>query len=87
MKENAEDYAKRLLMIGYSQEEIEPLILFRESLSHCPFETFQALFQQGAIKRTIKLKKPRNIYTDGEKFYYLSHYHKCYNVIGLFKDL
>lgn len=85
-KQSWEEYQKILKKFGYSEEQISAVKEIRENLDHCTFEQFTELFQQGLIVRTRKLKKKRNLYTDGEKFYYLDHYERKYCWNGYFKN-
>ena len=87
MKQENKEYSERLLSYGYSQEEVDEIITFRDNCEHMPFEMFTVLFQQGVLKRTVKLKKPRNLYVcnDG-KVYYLNHRNKRFEVVAYFKD-
>lgn len=77
-------YKERLIHYGYNEEEIEKVKQFIDESEHCPFEQFQFLFQQGIVKRTSKLKKPRNLYVKDGVFYYLNHFHKAFNYCGVF---
>ena len=77
-------YKERLIHYGYNEEETEKVKQFIDESEHCPFEQFQFLFQQGIVKRTSKLKKPRNLYVKDGVFYYLNHYHKTFNYCGVF---
>lgn len=86
MRQDWETYQSRLKHYGYTEEQISAVKEIRETLDHCPFEMYKELITQGAIKRTIKLKKPRNIFTDGEKFYFLSHWHKEYRYCAFFPN-
>lgn len=79
------EYKERLLRFEYTEEQADEAIKFRSGLEHCPFEMYTALFQNGAITRTRKLRKVRNIFTDGDKFFYLNHYLKRYEWCAMFK--
>lgn len=84
MREDWEKYKSRLESFNYTEEQVESVRLIRESFEHMTFEQFDLLFRQGIIKRKAKLKKPRNLFTDGETVLYLSHYHKKYVECGEF---
>jgi len=86
VKQNNKEYSSRLIGYGYSLEEVDKSIEFRDSLDHCTFDIFTGLFQQGLIIRKRKLKKKRNLFTDGSKFYYLDHYTRQYEICGEFKE-
>lgn len=81
-----EQYKGMLEHYGYNEEQIAEVKKIRESedYDHCDFLMFKMLVEQGQVKRTRKLKKPRNLYCDGERFYYLEHHYKAFNYCGYF---
>lgn len=85
MKQDWSTYKSRLEHYGYTEEQLEEIEKVRNNYEHMTFEQFRFLFLQGVIKRTVKLKKPRNLFVspDGEVLF-LSHYHKKYNKCGHF---
>lgn len=82
-----ETYKNRLIKFEYTEEQLAEAKKIRETYEYCDFQQFQLLFQQGQVERFIKLKKPRSLWVseDGE-FYFLSHYHKKYCLVGKFKE-
>jgi len=85
-KQSWEEYKERLISYEYTEEQIAEVARVRnsDSFEHMTFEQFDLLFRQGIIKRSAKLKKPRNLFTDGQTVLYLSHYHKKYVECGFF---
>lgn len=79
-------YKERLISYGYSLEQIAEAEKIRNSdnFEYISFEQFDMLFRQGVVKRTRKLRKPRSLYTDGDKIYYLEHFSKKYEWCGHF---
>lgn len=82
MQQPLEEYLERLKHYGYTEEELQGVIEFRETAQHVPWEQYRMLIDQQLLKRTRKLKKIRNVYFYDEKFWILDHYHKKYNWIG-----
>lgn len=88
MKQPWEIYSERLINWGFTEEELEVIKEVRESgeYEHCSFEQFQELWKQGIVKRTVKLRKQRNLFVCGEgKFWYFNMYNKKWEYIGHFK--
>jgi adenylate cyclase class IV len=85
-REDWSTYKNRLIFYGYSDEQLAEIEKIRnsEEFEHMTFEQFDLLFRQGIIKRTAKLKKKRNLFTNGDTVLYLSHYHKAYVNCGYF---
>lgn len=85
-KKDWKDYKEQLERYGYSEEEIAAVKEIREQGEHCEFEQFDFLFRQGIVKRTAKLRKPRNLFMYNDKFWYLNHRNKRYEYVGFFKE-
>jgi len=86
MRETDEKYTEKLLKIGYERNQIETIIEARNSSNYLTFEQFDFLYRQGAIERTAKLRKPRNIFEKDGEFFYLNHYKKEFEMCGKFKS-
>lgn len=86
MRINDKDYKEMLIRFGYSEEEATEAINFRSKCEHCSFEQFKILEETRAIKRMVRLKKPRNIYVKEGEFFYLEHFKKKYVICGRFED-
>lgn len=87
MRESWKDYKAKLVKMGYSKEEVKAVKEIREKAEHCTFDQFRELYMQGVVKRTRKLKIPRNIYvTEDGKLWALSHYYKRYEYVGYFNS-
>ena len=83
-----EDYLEKLrTKLSYTEEELENVKIFRESLELMTFDQFTFLFLSGIVKRTAKLKTPRNLYTNGNDIYYLNHRNKRYEKCGYFNSI
>ena len=80
------EYKEMLERLGYSEEQIIEVEKTRESLDYMSAEQFRFLFLSGVVKRLIKVKKPRCYYTDGEDIFYLNHYNKKFEKVGLFVE-
>lgn len=85
-KQSWGDYSERLKAWKYTDEQLEPIKEMREKMDHCSFDQFKELVRLGIVVRTQKLRKPRNLFTDGVKFYYTNHYFMKINVCGYFKN-
>ena len=83
-KEDWQDYERKLLDMGYDENQIAEIKKVRDNYEYCAFEQFQFLFQQKLIKRYIKLRKPRNLFCSDGKFYYLCHRTRRYELVGEF---
>jgi hypothetical protein len=84
-KENWQDYKERLISYRYNEEQLIEVEKVRAEYDHMTFEQFDFLFRQGVVKRTAKLRKPRNLYlSESGTIYFLSHYHKSYVSCGHF---
>lgn len=87
MKIDWQQYSEHLNKIGFSEEETDKVKTFIDTHEHCTFEQFQELFKQGIVVRTLKLKKPRNLYVcENGNFWYLNKVRKEFNYIGYFKN-
>lgn len=85
MKQENKEYGEKLLKYDYTQEQIDEILKFRDSCEHMSFEQFTFLHLQGVVKRTQKLKTPRNLYVSEDgKIHYLNHWHKTFNFAGYF---
>lgn len=85
IKQNWIDYKERLISYGYNEEQLQEVERIRTTYEYMTFEQFDFLFRQGIIKRTAKLRKPRNLFlSEGGVVYFLSHYHKSYVSCGHF---
>ncbi len=85
-KKDWKDYKEQLERYGYSEEEITAVKEIREQGEHCEFQQFDFLFRQGIVVRTVKLRKPRNLFVYEGKFFYLNHFFKKYQICGYFKE-
>ena len=86
MKQEIEVYLKRLKDKGYTQEELEYVKQFRESLEHMTFEQYLFFRQNNMIESSRRLKKPRNLFVDQEGvIWYLNHRYRKYNYCAKFK--
>ena len=79
-------YKKILERFSYDETQILEVEKTRESLDYMSAEQFRFLFLSGVVKRLIKVKKPRCYYTDGEDIFYLNHYNKKFEKVGLFVE-
>ena len=88
MKQEDTIYRERLIKFGYSEEDINTALEFRDSCQHMTFEQFTQLHLSGVIKRMVKLKQKRNIYLDesGDLFY-LNDYNKKYEQCGKWNNI
>ena len=81
---NWQEYKEMLEKFNYTEEQIESVCLIRENYDVMTAEQFRFLFLSGVVKRTVKNKKPRNYYTNGEDIVYLNHHLKKFQVAGHF---
>jgi|GEM_PF-5186745 len=81
---NWEQYKELLEKLEYSEEQILEVQKTRENLDYMSAEQFRFLFLSGVIKRTVKNKKPRSYYTNGEDILYLNHWSKQFEKAGYF---
>lgn len=80
-----EEYVNKILLkLDYSQEQIDEIKDIRENWEVMTTEQFRFLFLAGIIKRTVKLKKTRTLYTDGDTVLYLNHHNKRFEQVGYF---
>ena len=79
-----EQYKEMLEKFNYTEEQIESVRLIRENYDVMTAEQFRFLLLSGVIKRTVKNKKARNYYTNGEDIIYLNHHLKQFQVAGHF---
>lgn len=79
-----EQYKELLEKLEYTEEQIEWVKEVREQYDYMSAEQFRFLFLSGVIKRTVKNKKPRSYYTNGEDIVYLNHYAKQFQKAGFF---
>lgn len=77
-----EQYQEKLKSFDYTEEQIEAVKEIRENCELMTFEQFTFLIQVGAITRTAKLRKPRNMYDKDGKLWYLNHYNKQWAYAG-----
>ena len=80
------EYKEMLERYNYTQEQIEAVREIRETWDCMTNEQFRFLFLSGVIKRTVKNKKPRSYYTNGEDIVYLNHHLKTFQKAGYFID-
>lgn len=81
-----EQYKELLEKLEYTEEQIECVKEVREKYDYMSAEQFRFLFLSGVIKRTVKNKKPRSYYTNGEDILYLNHYVKQFQKAGFFTN-
>lgn len=79
-----EQYKEMLKSYSYNDEQIEWVKEVREQYDLMTADQFRFLFLSGVVKRTVKNKKPRNYYTNGEDIVYLNHHLKQFQVAGHF---
>jgi Ca2+-binding EF-hand superfamily protein len=77
-----EQYQEKLKSFDYTEEQIEAVKEIRENCELMTFEQFTFLISVGAITRTAKLRKARNMYDKDGKLWYLNHYNKQWNYAG-----
>ena len=81
-----EQYNELLKKYDYNEEQILAVYEIRENYDYMTAEQFRFLFLSGVIKRTVKNKKPRSYYTNGEDIVYLNHHLKTFQKAGYFID-
>ena len=87
MKQNWDEYKEYLKFRGLTEEQIEDVRRIRENeeYNHVTYEQFMELWRQGVIRRTRKLKKPRNLFLCKEgRFWYFEFYYKKWQYAGYF---
>ena len=83
---NWQEYNELLKKYDYNKEQILAVYEIRENYDYMTAEQFRFLFLSGVIKRTVKNKKPRSYYTNGEDIVYLNHHLKTFQKAGHFID-
>ena len=83
---NWKEYKEMLERYDYTQEQIEWVKEVREQYDLMTADQFRFLFLSGIVKRTVKNKKPRNYYTNGEDIVYLNHHLKVFQKAGFFVE-
>jgi len=78
-----EQYQEKLKSFDYTEEQIEAVKEIRENCELMTFEQFTFLISVGAIRKTCKLRKPRNLYDYEGKLLYLNHFNKEWNYAGI----
>jgi len=82
---STEEYIQTLR--EYSQEQIEEIQRIRTKYENMTWEQYEFLFSHGAIERKAKLKKKRTLWVNDEgEIYYLNHYKKTYQLMGIIKE-